>query len=338
MSNNYRNLKEIKSILNEIVEIFLRWTDDILDANKFERLSIVGAGNSINSGWTNHADDVNPLMLKLLPYIKSSKSNIILGAFPIGDNNSNANILKFLESNPTEFDTYNRMIETLDLWNHDFGNTSLAYMVSREKALSFYPKNKNIHLSDFYDDKTLTITNFSGFTGELLMPSKLTSREKLEKEFKSMIKIIQYFLSLSNNSYLIVGNFPKLVGNSLVVNLINNVIETKINNKIRSQVNEYNDVMYFDETYLSLVNYIDDDAKNLLDAIKRAKSLRIIKFDNHPNVNLQYLYLCKYLLFLIEKFPLVISKNRSENIKLAGNYSNLDKVKKLHKEIINLKH
>lgn len=165
MNNNYRSLDDIKSILSETTDIFLKWSEEILDINNLERLSIVGIGNSINSGWTNHSDDVAPLMLKLLPYIESSKSNIILGAFPIGDNNSNTNILKFLESNPTEFDTYNRMIKTLDLWNHDFKNTPLRYSVSNEKALSFYPNAKNVRLSDYYDDKTLTITSFSGFTG-----------------------------------------------------------------------------------------------------------------------------------------------------------------------------
>ncbi len=331
MNNNYRTLDDIKSILSEITDIFLKWSEEILDINNLERLSIVGIGNSINSGWTNHSDDVAPLMLKLLPYIESSKSNIILGAFPIGDNNSNTNILKFLESNPTEFDTYNRMIKTLDLWNHDFKNTPLRYSVSNEKALSFYPDVKNVRLSDYYDDKTLTITSFSGFTGELLTPSKLTINEKIENEFKSMIGIIQYILGLSNNSYLIVGNFPKLVGNSPIVNLINNVVNTKINDRIRTQVCGYEPVMYFDEIYLRLVNYKDDDAKNIIDAIRRIKSLNVIKLDNHPNVNLQYLYLCKYLLFMIEKFPLIISKNRNENMRLAENYSANDKVKRIHR-------
>ena len=137
MNNNYRSLDDIKSILSETTDIFFKWSEEILDINNLERLSIVDIGNSINSGWTNHSDDVAPLMLKLLPYIESSKSNIILGAFPIGDNNSNTNILKFLESNPTEFDTYNRMIKTLDLWNHDFKNTPLRYSVSNEKAAEF---------------------------------------------------------------------------------------------------------------------------------------------------------------------------------------------------------
>lgn len=146
-----------------------------------------------------------------------------------------------------------------------------------------------------------------------------------------MIGIIQYILGLSNNSYLIVGNFPKLVGNSPVVYLINNVVKTTFNDRIKTQVNEYESVMYFDEIYLRLVNYKYDDAKNIIDAIRRIKSLNVIKFDNHPNVNLQYLCLCKYLLFMIEKLPLIISKNKNENIRLAENYSANDKVKRIHR-------
>ena len=333
---NY-TLEEIKAILSEITSIFLNWSNEILDNNNLEKLSIVGLGNSISSGWTNHSDDVNPLILKLSPFIEKlakDESNILLGAFPIGDDNSNTNILKFLSSNPTELDTYNRMNLTLDVWHNDFGKTPLAYTTTKEKALSFYPKNNDIHLTNFYNNKTLTITNFNGFTGELLNKSKLTVNKKMELELNSMKEIINLILGLSDHSYLTVGNFPKLV-NSYFLNYI---IEANINRRIQNQIEKYNDnsdrkILYFDQTYLKFINFNDDNVKNIIDAISRRKSLDIVKIDNHPNVNLQYLYLCKYLLFIMHKCPLIISNNKLQNIHLSDKYSKDNRVIELKRTL-----
>ena len=68
MNYDYGSLDEIKNMLSDITEVFLSWSEDILDTNNLERLSLVGTGNSINSGWTNHSNDDKLNKIKKLFY------------------------------------------------------------------------------------------------------------------------------------------------------------------------------------------------------------------------------------------------------------------------------
>lgn len=342
--SNY-TLDETKECLSLVSNIFIDWTEQVLDINDLEKLSIIGVGNSISSGWSNHSDDVKPLISKLDSYIlgKANKRGICIttSSFPIAHNNSNENIYKFLSNNPSLSDVRNYFKQTLDAWKTDFGTTPLKYTIDKQSAINLYP-DSDLHLDDFFDERTLSLVNFNGFTGEFLSNIKGGLTNAIDRELFFMEKIIELFLSKSNNSYMTVGNFPVFPK----ANPLNILINKKVNSRIQELISKSNKVvpgrvMYFDKTYLNFINLKDDEALNILEAIRKARSLSIIKIDNHPNTKLQYLYLSRYLLFIMQVLPKYIAWYKreyfsndivaSKNVNLAHDFTNRIQSLNLHK-------
>ena len=289
-----KDLIEIKQVLDDITTIYIEFLCDLLELNQFERINLIGIGNSISAGWTAVDNNVQPLVEKLHEFVdkKCEQAHIDfnLASFSIAGKNSNEEIYKFLISNPSLEDVKKHFEKIFDYWKKEFNGTMLENRIDKEVALSYYYSDSKTKFSDFYDKDSLTITSFNGCTGEFLNnpTENLIGIIKnqwtfLNKELNYLERIITYLENKTEYSFITVGNFPYITRKWLP---LKGTID-KINEQIEKTTAQHSKSMYFNGIKLDLVNIVDGR----------------IKVDNHPNLLLQYRSLCDYLLFLMERIP-----------------------------------
>lgn len=284
---------------------------NILELTNTNKINLVGIGNSISAGQTATDNNVQPWIKKLSPYIcdkcKKAGADIELASFAIAGDNSNEKIYDFLASNPSLENVRNHFIHIFDSWKTEFNGTFLENYVDKDIALQFYLQYDK-KFFDYYNSSSFTITSFNGCTGELLKNISLLFQRNgldsiLQKELFYLQQILFLVLELSQNSYVTVGNFPKI---SKKVLALLNVIITRINKQIEDVTLKNERTMYFDKITLDLIEIFNGK----------------IKIDNHPNLDWQYYSLYQYIIYLMNNLPLYIMKNNKDyNI---NHYKSLD--------------
>ena len=256
-------MKEITQIQEELEmssSLFVKFLCDILGEIHTPNINMVGIGNSISGGWTAVDNNVRPQLEKLHPYLdeKCAKAriNLNLASFVNIGNNSNQRIYEFLAQNPSLHDVKEDFEYIFDHWKKKYNGTLFENYVDKKAALEYY-FDSVVRLKDFYKEDTLTITNFNGCTGEFLENGKKYGLEILrnkwtflDKEIEELKKTIQLITSLSDYSYMTIGNFPYLTNNYL---FMNNLIE-RINQRIQRETSISDKVAYFNKVKIELIN------------------------------------------------------------------------------------
>ena len=292
MGDLSRSISDNKETLKIISDLFVRFMGDLLEEAKISKINFVGIGNSISAGWCAVDNDVRPLVMKLEQFLgegmKGAGIACDFGAFSLAGKNSNKEVLEFIRNNPNLSLVKELFSEMLYSWDR-FSGTPFENCVDKESALSYYPAS-DIRFKDYYGNGELTITSFNGCTGKFLedIPLNLLKLligrwDFLEDELNYLQAIISYIIGLSQTSYITVGNFPYIVSDYQVLQLLNKIIEY-INKRIKSSSHG---AMYFDRMSMELVSSFNGK----------------LKIDNHPNIALQYNALGEYLLFLIDNLP-----------------------------------
>ena len=283
----------------------------LMDSLQVNQVCMMGIGNSISAGWTAINNNVCPWLEKFKPFVDANNNlgvNINFKTFSIAGENSNQQIYEFLCQNPSLNDVKKHFSIVFDCWKKTYQGTCLENYVDKEQAMSFYPSGTE-HFQDFYNNQTFTITSFFGCTGELLnhlrqIPNK-TGRELIfEKEILYLQKIITYVLSLSNNSYMTVGNFPII---TRYIPFVTSWIQS-VNQDIQNCVSQYSNTFYFEGIYLDLLNHYQGK----------------FKLDNHPSLEWQYYSLYQYIYFLMQQISFLL-KNKENAYFLADDLLNIQK-------------
>lgn len=297
-------MTQIQEELEMTSSLFVKFLCDILGEIHTPNINMVGIGNSISGGWTAVDNNVQPQLEKLHPYLdeKCAKAriNLNLASFVNVGNNSNQRIYEFLAQNPSLHDVKEDFKYIFDHWKKKYNGTLFENYVNKEVAMKYY-FDSVVRFKDFYKDDTLTITNFNGCTGEFLENSKKYGLEILrnkwtflDKEIEELKKTIQFVTSLSDYSYMTIGNFPYLTKNYL---LINKLIE-RINQRIQRETSINDKIAFFNRVKIEFINRFNGK----------------MKLDNHPSLALQYETLSEYLLFLISTLPEIMALKNKESL------------------------
>ncbi len=291
--------------LDIISTLFVNFLCDLLSEIHIANINMVGIGNSISGGWTAINDNVCPQIEKLHPYldekIRNAGINLNLTSFALIGDNSNKKIYEFLSQNPSLSDVKSHFEEVFDFWKKRFSGTPFENYVKKEAAMQYY-HDSSVRFKDFYNSNALTITSFNGCTGKFLdnyiryLFEMLRNKWSfLEEEIEELKKIIQLITSLSEHSYITIGNIPYLSRNYLLFNdLIN-----RVNQRIKRETNIDTRIAYFDQVEIEFINRFNGK----------------IKLDNHPSLALQYETLSKYLLFLMIALPDIMPLPNKEALK-----------------------
>lgn len=296
---------QIQEELEQSSTLFVQFLCDVLGEIHTPNINMVGIGNSISGGWTAIDNNVQPQLEKLHPFLdeKCAKARIHLNlaSFVNVGENSNQRIYSFLAQNPSLHDVKEDFEYIFDSWKKKYNGTPFENYVDKKEALKFY-FDSDVRFKDFYRGDTLTITNFNGCTGEFLENGQQYTLEILrnkwtflDKEIEELKKTIQLVTSLSDYSYMTIGNFPYLTKNYL---FINNLIE-RINQRIQKETSISDRLAYFNKVKIEFINRFNGN----------------IKLDNHPSLPLQYETLSEYLLFLISTLPEIMALKNKETIK-----------------------
>lgn len=295
------SLNESILLIEEISDTFVKFLGNILELTNSQKINLVGIGNSISAGWTAIDSNVEPWIKKMSPFIydKCVKAgiNIEFASFAIAGENSNEKIFDFLKGNPDLEEVRNHFIRIFDKWKDVFKGTLFENYVDKNSALEFY-KSEAKNFFDYFGDDTFTITSFNGCTGELLENTKSLFKVNglnliMQKELIYLQQILSLVIELSSNSYVTVGNFPKMARNYLA---FLNILIKRINNKIKETVFQNERTLYFDDINLDLFE----------------KYKEKIKIDNHPNLERQYYALYKYMIYLMNNLPLSIMQSNND--------------------------
>ncbi len=296
--------------LDDIYSLFVEFLGDLLKVTNLSKVNIVGIGNSLSAGWTatdeNDKPDVRPWVDKLKGPLgtrcQEAGIDLSIGSFALAGDNSNEKICDFILKNPSLKDVKTHFENTFDRWKVDFKDGPFENDVDKDVAIGYYSDSEK-RFKDFFHDGELTITIFYGCTGEFLtrLAKGVTNVPGfLEVETAYLRAISDYVTSLSNSSYMTIGNFPYLTRDYFYAN---NLVD-KFNKKIRKDTMNCEKTMYFNGMNMELLNIY--------------KGRR--KVDNHPTVDLQYNTLGEYLLFLIETLPIVMKIDDPEFLYYFENY------------------
>ncbi|MDE5539221.1 MAG: hypothetical protein K2J20_01900 [Bacilli bacterium] len=255
-------LNESIAHIEEIADTLVLFLGNLLEITNTDKVQLVGIGNSISAGWTAVDNNVQPWIKKLSPFIedkcKKAGVDVEFSSYAIAGDNSNEKIYSFLASNPTLDEVRAHFIRVFDLWKTEFNGTAFENSVDKDEALKFYSQGEK-RFFDCYDDSYFTITSFNGCTGELLEVimediSILFQKNGLDnvfqKELSYLQQIIDLVLRLSANSYVTVGNFPRISRKYLI--LLNAIID-RINKKIKAVLSKKEGELYFDKITLDLI-------------------------------------------------------------------------------------
>lgn len=267
----------------------------------WDKVRILGLGNSLASGWTAIDNNVEPLVNKLRPFImpfaKEEDLDLELLSYPLASQNNNHNIYDFLRTNPSLSDVRKRFEASFDGWKKEFQNTPFENYVDKDVAMSYYPEGDR-RLEDNFSDDILTFIFFNGSSGLILeklmamteeskiepLKSILTKKgrkELYQEEIYYLKSIRDYLLSLSDNSILTIGNFPYF---NTPLGVFVNPIISEFNGEIRKAV-EGEKASFYEGMSLSFFEEYGGK----------------IKVDNHPTIDEQYASLLGYAEHINEK-------------------------------------
>lgn len=298
-------------LIEESADTLVQFLGNLLEITKTDKIQLVGIGNSISAGWTAVDNNVQPWIKKLSPYIenKCQKAgiDIELLSYAIAGDNSNEKIYNFLKGNFSLEEVRKHFERVFDSWKTEYNGTPLENFVDKDQALSFYEQGEKSFF-DCYGDSSFTITSFNGCTGELLSSLSLLFKKNgldiiMKKELLYLQQLLDLILRLSTNSYVTVGNFPR-ISNKYIAFL--NAIINRINKQIEEVALKNERTMYFDKITLDLIG----------------KNNGKLKLDNHPNLAGQYYSLYQYIIYLMNNLPLyIMQRNNDYNV---SHYKGLD--------------